>query len=166
MITFRNWLENKDKVMILMRGVSGSGKSTIAKQLGGVIFSTDDFFVQNGKYNFDKSKIIEAHLSNQAKTEDAMRRGISPIIIDNTNTARWQMKPYVSLADKYGYQVEIKEMGVNFPEANFEELLSRQALRAGEGKSISPEIVQSMLAKFERNVSVDDIRKFSNEETK
>lgn len=166
MIRFRTWLESKEKVMILMRGVSGSGKSSIAKQLGGVIFSTDDFFVQSGKYNYDDSKIIEAHLSNQAKTEDAMSHGISPIIIDNTNTTRWEMKPYVSLADKYGYRIEIKEMGIDFPEANFEELLRRQSLRAGEGKSISSEIIKSMLDKFERNVSVGDIRKFSNEETK
>jgi adenylate kinase family enzyme len=43
-----------------MRGLPGSGKSTKAKELAGeqgLVFSTDDFFMVNGKYIFDPKMI-------------------------------------------------------------------------------------------------------------
>jgi adenylate kinase family enzyme len=43
-----------------MRGLPGSGKSTLAKVLAGehgLVYSTDDFFIQNGEYKFD-SKML------------------------------------------------------------------------------------------------------------
>ena len=51
-----------------MRGLPGSGKSTLARQLlennngHGIILSTDDFFINSeNKYEFDPSKIGNAH---------------------------------------------------------------------------------------------------------
>lgn len=44
-----------------MRGLPGSGKSTTAKKLAGsegVVYSTDDFFMVKGKYQYDSSKIV------------------------------------------------------------------------------------------------------------
>jgi hypothetical protein len=32
---------------------------------------------------------------------DAFKRNISPIIIDNTNTTSWEMKPYVAMVNIY-----------------------------------------------------------------
>lgn len=34
---------------------------------------------------------------NPLSAKDAMRDGRSPIIIDNTNTQAWEMKPYVQM---------------------------------------------------------------------
>ena len=52
--------ENR-KALVLMRGCAGSGKSSLANILKldnrGVICSTDDYFVRNGNYNFDRYKI-------------------------------------------------------------------------------------------------------------
>ena len=51
-----------------MRGVPGSGKSTLAKELAGkngIIYSTDDFFMQNGLYVFDAKMIGHNHEQNQ-----------------------------------------------------------------------------------------------------
>lgn len=53
-----------DKRLIIMRGISGSGKSTLAKELAGkngLIFSTDEFFMNNGEYVFDVAKLHWAH---------------------------------------------------------------------------------------------------------
>jgi adenylate kinase family enzyme len=47
-----------------MRGLPGSGKSTKAKKIAGnfgVIFSTDDFFMVNGKYTYNPQMIGEYH---------------------------------------------------------------------------------------------------------
>lgn len=152
---FSIWLENKkNKKIIIMRGISGSGKSTLAKSLGGLLLSTDDFFMKDGRYEFDVSKLGLYHKKNQERTEDAMINGISPIIIDNTNSQRWEMKPYVDLADKYDYDIEIKEL----PIPSISELLRRQESRKSMNKSLPLEVLTRMINKFEKNVSVDDIR--------
>lgn len=99
--------------LYIMRGISGSGKSTMAKSLPGVsaenIFSTDDFFVADGQYRFDQSKLGRAHDWNQKRVEAAMQSGATPIVVDNTNTQLWEARPYVVMANYHGYEIEILE---------------------------------------------------------
>ena len=105
-------LADSQKVMYIMRGVSGSGKSTTARNLGagGVVFSTDDYFSQEkGSYDFNPSKLGVAHDWNKDRAEQAVREGISPIVIDNTNTQAWEMQPYVEIAMNHGYRIKIVE---------------------------------------------------------
>jgi len=146
------------KQIILLRGVSGGGKSTIAKTLveSGVVFSTDDFFMKDDKYEFDPKKLSSHHESNVLRTENAMKKDVSPIVIDNTNINAWEMKPYVSLADKYGYEIKIAE--IETPE--IEELMRRQELRSNFGKNLPEFIIQRMVENYQknRNLTVDDIR--------
>jgi NEDD4-binding protein 2 len=144
--------------LILMRGVSGSGKSTLAEKIAAeqsfaTIFSTDDFFVVDGEYRFDPKKLGEYHGHNVRRTEDAMVERCPCIIVDNTNTQAWEMKPYVELAMTHGYSVKIVE-----PEpVSFEELMARQAKRADQNKALPAEVVQRMLSRFEHNVTVETI---------
>ena len=158
-------LENRieDKIVtkrqiILLRGVSGGGKSTLAKNLveSGVVFSTDDFFMKDGKYEFDPKKLSSHHESNVLRTENAMKKDVSPIVIDNTNINAWEMKPYVILADKYGYEIKIVE--IETPE--IEELMRRQELRSNLGKNLPEPVVQRMVDNYQknRNLTIDDIR--------
>lgn len=144
--------------LILMRGVSGSGKSTLARKLseeivGAVIYSTDDFFMVNGEYRFDPKRLGEYHGHNVRCTEDAMVEKRPCIIVDNTNTQAWEMKPYVELAVTHGYTVKIVE-----PEpVSFEELMARQAQRSDQNKALPAEVVKRMLDRYEQNVTVDTI---------
>lgn len=160
---FKNFLEAQEmKKLILMRGVSGSGKSTLAKkihdELGGQVFSTDDFFMQDGKYLFDIKNLSEYHQKNKDRTEKAMIDGVSPIIIDNTNTQAWEMKDYAVLAKKYGYSVEIRQPGdPDFPEVDFDEIMRRQEQRKDQNKSVAPHIIQRTMERFQKGVSLDDI---------
>lgn len=156
MQTFIDWIQNKE--LIIMRGISGSGKSTLAqKHKGekGKIFSTDDFFMQDGRYQFDPKKLSTNHSMNKDRTEKAMIEGVSPIVIDNTNFEAWEMKPYVELADKYGYQVKIVETDP----VDIEELVRRQETRRGINKVIPRRILEKMLSKYKRGITVDDVRK-------
>jgi NEDD4-binding protein 2 len=144
--------------LILMRGVSGSGKSTLAEKICAeqsfaVIVSTDDYFVVEGEYRFDPKRLGEYHAANVRRTEDAMVERCPCIIVDNTNTQAWEMKPYVELAVKHGYSVKIVE-----PEpVSFEELMARQAKRADQNKALPAEVVQRMLSRYEHNVTVETI---------
>ncbi|XP_029458515.1 NEDD4-binding protein 2-like 1 isoform X1 [Rhinatrema bivittatum] len=88
------------KQLYLLRGLPGSGKTTLARQLkrdfpNAPILSTDDFFItEDGTYAFNQDFLEEAHKWNQKRAKKAMKRGKSPIIIDNTNIQAWEMKPY------------------------------------------------------------------------
>ncbi|XP_068936439.1 NEDD4-binding protein 2-like 1 isoform X2 [Petaurus breviceps papuanus] len=75
-----------------------------------LIFSTDDFFFkEDGTYEFNPDVLEEAHDWNQKRARKAMRNGISPIIIDNTNLHAWEMKPYAVMALENNYEVIFRE---------------------------------------------------------
>lgn len=139
------------KKLIILRGVSGSGKSTLAKNLvqNGVINSTDDYFMINGEYVFDSTKLAKYHKLNRLKTENDMQNNISPIIIDNTNLKKREIKPYVELGRKFCYEIEIIEM----EELCLEELMERQENR---NKKISKEIIEKMITKYKKGISISD----------
>ncbi len=103
--------------IILLSGISGSGKSTIAKSLGGsltVVCSADDYFVdvESGEYRFDPSKLSEAHGACLKKFVSHLLRGeVDTIIVDNTNLTALELAPYVALAQAYRAATEL----VTFP---------------------------------------------------
>lgn len=99
------------KTMIIMRGLPGSGKSTVARSLGkgGAVFSTDDFFMRRGKYLYDPTKISEAHAWNQHRVDEALSRGVSPVVVDNTNVMLAHAQPYLDMARQHGYKVVFGE---------------------------------------------------------
>lgn len=95
----------KEKDLILLRGLPGSGKSTLAKTLGGVHFEADMFFMKNGEYKFDFSKLKEAHNWCAIQTQKAMVEDEPKIIVSNTFTQEWEMEIYDELAKMHGYRV-------------------------------------------------------------
>ena len=107
-----NWYKiSSEKIMIVCRGISGSGKSTLAKELGksGVVYSTDDFFDRDGEYKFNPALLSRAHQWNHDRTRKAMESGISPVVIDNTNTTLKEIFNYVKLARENGYKIKFAE---------------------------------------------------------
>lgn len=101
------------KIMVLMRGLPGSGKTTLAKIIkgrSGVILSTDDFFCnEEGVYRYDPHRLPEAHGWNKHRALVKVQEGRTPVIIDNTNVQAWEMKPYIIMALHHGYEVDILE---------------------------------------------------------
>lgn len=100
-----------EKILYIVRGIPGSGKSTFAKTLGGTHIEADQYFVDvDGNYNFDGGKIKLAHEYCRAQTEAWMRTdgtqvNVDRIVVSNTFTQEWEMKPYFELAKEYGYKV-------------------------------------------------------------
>ncbi len=99
-----------EKILYIVRGIPGSGKSTFAKSLGGTHFETDMFFMKDGEYKFDISKIKEAHKWCQDSVYTAMLLNHTAllnnvIVVSNTFTQEWEMEPYFEMARRYGYRV-------------------------------------------------------------
>ena len=105
------------KQVKIMRGCSGSGKSTHTRNLvreakandiSWVVVSADAHFLdEEGNYNFDPSKLGEAHGSCFVQCIDALRNNIGLVIVDNTNTTAVEIAPYMAAAAAYGYDAEI-----------------------------------------------------------
>ena len=102
------------KELILLRGLPGSGKSTLAKTIVGhdfLVCEADKYFMVNGEYKFDASKLKDAHTYCQRLVETYMKDSLindqfyRQIVVSNTFTQEWEMGVYYQLADKYGYRV-------------------------------------------------------------
>ena len=110
-----------EKTLVLLRGLPGSGKSTVAKLiartlttagLSYVICSADSYFVgEDGIYCFDPCKLGAAHNKCRADAGESMLAGIDYVIVDNTNTTKREMQPYKELADEFGYTVKCQTVG-------------------------------------------------------
>ena len=93
------------KNLILLRGLPGSGKTTFAKLLGGEHVEADLYFITDGEYKFNPSKIKDAHEWCQDIVESYLRNEVEQVIVSNTFTQDWEMQLYMDLANKYGYRV-------------------------------------------------------------
>ncbi|KFO88657.1 NEDD4-binding protein 2, partial [Buceros rhinoceros silvestris] len=143
------------QVLVLLRGVPGSGKSYLARSLlednpGGIILSTDDYFYKHGQYHYDPDCLGEAHDWNTKRAKEAFEMEISPIIIDNTNIQAWEMKPYVALAQQFKYKVMFRE-----PDTWWK--FKPKELERRNIHGVSKEKIKRMLERFERCLSVSSI---------
>uniref|UniRef100_A0A8C5T7S8 NEDD4 binding protein 2 n=1 Tax=Malurus cyaneus samueli TaxID=2593467 RepID=A0A8C5T7S8_9PASS len=143
------------QVLVLLRGVPGSGKSYLARNLlednpGGIILSTDDYFYKHGQYHYDPDCLGEAHEWNRKRAKEAFEMRISPIIIDNTNIQAWEMKPYVTLAQEFKYKVMFRE-----PDTWWK--FKPKELERRNIHGVSKEKIKRMLERYERCLTVRSI---------
>jgi predicted kinase len=113
------------KTLTLIRGLPGSGKTTLATQLllsddtlpTSVAFhaEADSYFCwPDGVYRYDKSKVAAAHEWCRISTEVHMRNDEN-VVVSNTFTRLWEMRPYAELARKFGYKLLIIEVNGRWP---------------------------------------------------
>lgn len=99
------------KSVIILRAVSGSGKTTFANYLESIskestcICAADDYFSQSGEYKFDATLLPSAHIFCREKFKKALSDGIQTIIVANTNTKESEFTHYIDVAKQYNYQV-------------------------------------------------------------
>jgi predicted kinase len=106
------------KELILVRGLPGSGKSTLSQLFSAFTLEADMYFSLNGDYKFDPSKLKDAHQWCKDQCESFMKREKPKITISNTFTQDWEMDSYIELAKQYDYRVhtiivENRHGGVN-----------------------------------------------------
>jgi predicted kinase len=120
------------KELFLLRGLPGAGKSTLAESLAITQCEADKYFMKEGTYKFDVTKLKEAHEWCQRECEKAMIFEVD-VVVSNTFTQEWEMQAYYDLAKKYSYRVhsiivENRHRGVNehkVPQETLEKMKQR-----------------------------------------
>ena len=94
------------KSLILLRGIPGSGKSTIAALFTNALAVDADAFhtTPEGVYAWRPENAKSAHAWCIQRAESYMDDD-RDVVVHNTFTQDWEMKPYFELAEKYGYRV-------------------------------------------------------------
>lgn len=108
-------------MVIIMRGVPGSGKSHWAKaklkqyendprlpiEALGSIISADDYRLRTGKYIFDSKETAAAHQYCYSEAYKLLEHSkpYDLLIVDNTNISNWEFTPYVCLAQHHNHEV-------------------------------------------------------------
>jgi predicted kinase len=108
------------KKLILIRGIPGSGKTTLAKNMvkqssGSLVhFEADMFFIDDdGLYRFDSAKLADAHRWCEKQTQSALETGRS-VVVSNTFVQRWEMQAYVDMTDEMGITLQVIECHGNY----------------------------------------------------
>lgn len=109
----------KQKILYLITGHSGAGKTTRAKKLmheKGIRhhYEADMLMInRNGDYWFSPKKLGECHSWCRKATEKAMELG-EAVIVSNTMTTKKEAKPYIELAKKHGYNIVIEHLTTEY----------------------------------------------------
>ncbi len=99
--------------LILLRGLPGSGKTTLASLLSEngkyPVFSIDAYFTneKTGVYNFEFDKNHLAYKQCEDQTRNAMQNGDEKIFVDNTFTLEWELEIYFKLASEFNYRIHV-----------------------------------------------------------
>ncbi len=99
----------KNKTLILLRHVPGSGSSFTGKLLSEngkyPVLATDNYFMVNEEYKFDKTKLHYHHQLCLQDTEKELIKNIEKIFVTNTFTREKELNPYIELSKKYNYNL-------------------------------------------------------------
>lgn len=130
------------KELILVRGIPGAGKSTFAKSIGGIHIEADMYFEVDGVYQFDPTKLKQAHYYCQSQCKawmntDGKQVNVDRIVVSNTFTQEWEMQPYYDMAEEFGYIVfsiivENRHGGANthgVPDEKLEQMRDRFSIK-------------------------------------
>ena len=96
------------KTLWFVRGVSGSGKSTVANKLRQYMpdadgVEADDFRYIDGKYVYDEKGNYHAHQGCFYQAQHLVETGFHNVIVSNTSTRRRDVKKYRDLTVSCGY---------------------------------------------------------------
>ena len=144
-------ISRPNQVLIVMRGIPSSGKSTKAKELvgEGVIHSTDTVIESQGDYNKffqlmfeskDFTPLSRAHSTNLKNVVASLKEGVSPVILDNTNIKQNEPKVAVKAALELG----LADHNIKFVDVGTAGLTAEQ-LAGRNTHGVPLEKIQSMI---------------------
>ena len=146
------------KELILVRGLPGSGKSTLGAYLGGqkpgsiekppTLVESDMYFMLNGQYAWTRAMLSLAHSWCRAESFRRLRF-LDRVVVANVFAKRDQILPYIEQARQLKCQVWLIE-----PEGN---RLSVEELAARNTHGVPLQRIQEMKASWEK-MSQEEVR--------
>jgi len=96
-------------LLVLLRGVPGAGKSTLAARYrGAMVLGTERFFRgPDGTYRFDQARLGAAHEACLEQFHAALAAGTTPIVVDKCNLTWRAIEPYVLAARRARYEIQV-----------------------------------------------------------
>ena len=96
-----------DRTLYIVRGVSGSGKSSLAGQITRWNIAADNFpgLYSDGSYNIQLQQL--SHQWCRAQVERWMQQRKSKVAVHNTFVKPKYCQEYLELAAQYGYAVQV-----------------------------------------------------------
>lgn len=104
--------------VVIMSGISGSGKSTYAEKIltetEGIKVSADHYFINRGEYQFQPHLLGQAHADCFRRFIDYCQSVVntpmsnSTLVVDNTNLSVEEISPYVLAAQAFDIAVVVK----------------------------------------------------------
>lgn len=127
-----------NKTLFIVRGVPGTGISSIAELIANEMYSADDLFytIGDGQYEYDPKMISEAHEQCFKNVLSAMRRGVNRIAVHNTFAKKKDYWKYIKAARAAGYTPFI---------------LTCESSNIGSTRNIPKEKIKNIWNKFERH---------------
>jgi len=89
---------------------------------------TDQYFMHDGKYEFDPSRLLDAHNWCLVRTKTLLDQGCC-VVVSNTFTQEWEMRKYIDL----GYPTRVLTAKGNY----------------GNVHGVPPEAIARMKARWE-----------------
>ncbi len=103
----------ESKNLILLRGLPGAGKSSLANVLSEnekyPVFAIDNYFTDKitGEYVFNFAENYIAYQQCESLCKQALTQSITKVFIDNTFTLDWELTPYFKLAAEFNYMLYV-----------------------------------------------------------
>lgn len=144
--------------LTILRGLSGSGKSTWADaQFGAVVVSRDSLrfalFGSDGPDYYRRPDLRACEDMITTVEHEAIRAGLASgkhVISDNTNIEWQYVKPIAAIGFKMGADVEVKVFDVSLPVAKAQN--KRRALMGG--RDVPNEVIEKQHARFQQTKKV------------
>ena len=143
---------NESQNLVILRGLPGSGKTTLAKQMfpEHAHHAADDFFEVLGR--FDPSQLGRAHRQCQSRVQASLASGHS-VVVHNTNTTHSEMKPYLQMAQRMSIDVRV---------VHVESGLTDEQLSVRNVHSVPLSAIRRMRARWQPYTSEEVVKNASN----
>jgi predicted kinase len=128
----------ESKNLILLRGLPGAGKSSLANVLSEngkyPVFAIDNYFTDKitGEYQFNFAENYLAYQQCESLCKQALVQGITKVFIDNTFTLDWELAPYFKLAAHFGYTLYVLTVEKYHNQANMHGVSQEQLEKMAE----------------------------------
>lgn len=104
-------MNDSSRTLYILRGLPGSGKSTLGRKLApNSNVAADDFMVnEEGVFTYDVTRIKEVHEKCQAQVLSWLREKVPVIAVHNTASRFWEFEPYIKMANEHEYSPIVLE---------------------------------------------------------